>query len=488
MTVRLSENTLSCLPGDVARPGYDRQELSAGIFHFGMGNFHRAHLAAYLDELMNRGLALDWGIVGGGVRPEERAGRAVLADQQWLSTLVEQSATVSRARVIGSMLDFVPPGEGAAIIERLSRPDIRIVSLTITEGGYFLDADDRFDASHPDLLADAEAPESPRTVFGLILAALRVRRDAGTAPFTVMSCDNIPHNGDVTRGTLTGLARLQDPAFAEWVAGNVAFPNGMVDRITPATTDRERRLLADEFGVTDGWPVFCEDFRQWVLEDRFPLGRPPLEQVGVQFVEDVSPFETMKLRILNAGHATIAYPAGLLGIEYVHEAMADERVGAFLERLEQTEIIPRVPAVPGIALDVYFSEIRRRFANPKIGDTIRRLCLDGSNRQPKFIVPIIRDAIADGGSLEGLALESALWCRYCAGETDAGAPIEPNDPHWETLRPIAAAARTEPARWLAQTSIYGGIGDDARFAEAFAGWLDKLWRRGTAATLEAYLQ
>ena len=488
MTVRLSENTLLHLPEGVAGPAYQRSDVTAGIFHFGVGNFHRAHLATYLDELMNRGLALDWGIVGGGVRPEESTGRAVLAEQQWLSTLVEQSATASRARVIGSMVDFVTPGDASSIIERLSAPDIRIVSLTITEGGYFLDADDRFDASHPDLVADAEAPEAPRTVFGLILAALRARRDAGVPPFTIMSCDNIPHNGDVTRGTLTGLARLQDPGFAHWVAEKVAFPNGMVDRITPATTDRERRSLANAFGVEDGWPVFCEDFRQWVLEDRFPLGRPPLEQVGVQFADDVAPFETMKLRILNAGHATIAYPAGLLGIEYVHEAMADARVAAFLERLEQTEIIPRVPAVPGIDLDTYFSEIKRRFANPKIGDTIRRLCLDGSNRQPKFIVPIIRDAVADRGSLEGLALESALWCRYCAGETDAGVPIEPNDPHWETLRPVAMAAKTDPARWLAQTSIYGGVGADARFAEAFAGWLDQLWRRGTAATLEAYLQ
>ncbi len=488
MTVRLSQETLPRLPQSVGRPAYDRRDVTAGIFHFGVGNFHRAHLATYLDDLMNRGLAQDWGIVGGGVRSEEIAGRDVLADQQWLSTLVEQSAAISRARVIGSMVEFVTPGEASAIIDRLSQLDIRIVSLTITEGGYFLDANDQFDASHPDLMADIEAPDAPRTVFGLILAALRVRRDAGMAPFTVMSCDNIPHNGDVTRRTLTGLARRQDSAFAEWVADNVVFPNGMVDRITPATTDRERRELVEAFGVEDGWPVFCEDFRQWVLEDRFPLGRPPLEQVGVQFVEDVSPFETMKLRILNAGHATIAYPAGLLGIEYVHEAMADTRVSAFLERLEQTEIIPRVPAVPGIDLDTYFSEIKRRFANPKIGDTIRRLCFDGSNRQPKFVVPVIRDAIADGGSLAGLALESALWCRYCAGETEAGEAIEPNDPHWAALAPAALAARTDPAAWLAQTSIYGGLGADARFAEAFAHWLDQLWRRGTAATLEAYLQ
>lgn len=488
MTVRLSENTLLQMPEGVARPGYERSDVTAGIFHFGVGNFHRAHMATYIDELMNHGHALDWGIVGGGVRPEECIGRSLLAAQQWLSTLVEQSATASRARVIGSMVDFLTPGDTQAIIERLSDPDIRIVSLTITEGGYFLDADDQFDATHPDLVADAEAPEAPRTVFGLILAALRVRRDGGLAPFAVMSCDNIPHNGDITRGTLTGLANLHDPAFARWVAENVAFPNGMVDRITPATSDRERGLLVDAFGVEDSWPVFCEDFRQWVLEDRFPLGRPPLEQVGVQFVVDVAPFETMKLRILNAGHATIAYAAGLLGIAYVHQAMADTRVAGFLERLEQSEIIPRVPAVPGIDLDAYFSEIKRRFANPKIGDTIRRLCLDGSNRQPKFIVPIIRDAVADGGSLQGLALESALWCRYCAGETDAGDPIEPNDPHWDTLRPVALAAKTDPAEWLAQFSIYGDLGGDDRFAEAFAAWLDQLWRRGTAATLESYLQ
>lgn len=488
MTVKLSENTLSQIPDGIARPAYERSGVTAGIFHFGVGNFHRAHMATYIDELMNQGHALDWGIVGGGVRPEERTGRNLLAGQQWLCTLVEQSATASRTRIIGSMVDFLTPGDTQAIIERLSDPEIRIVSLTITEGGYFLDAEDRFDATHPEMAGDAKSPEAPRTVFGLILAALRARRDAGLAPFTIMSCDNIPHNGDVVRGTLTGLASLQDPAFARWIAENVAFPNGMVDRITPATTDHERALLVDRFGIEDHWPVFCEDFRQWVLEDRFPLGRPPLEQVGVQFVDDVAPFETMKLRILNAGHAIIAYAAGLLGIEYVHEAMADTQIAGFLEQLEQSEIMPRVPAVPGIDLDTYFSEIKRRFANPNIGDTIRRLCLDGSNRQPKFVVPIIRDAVADGGSLEGLALESALWCRYCAGETDAGDAIKPNDPHWDTLRSVALAAKSDPAQWLAQSNIYGDLGANERFAKAFTGWLNQLWRRGTAATLAAYLR
>lgn len=488
MAVRLSEATLAQLPESVRRPGYDRAALSAGIVHFGIGNFHRAHLARYLDALMNRGQALDWAIVGAGVRAGEAGMRAALARQDWLSTLVEQSAGIRTARVLGAMIDYLPPADAPAIIERLSRSDIRIVSLTITEGGYFLDADDRFDPDHPDIQADLRTPDRPRTVFGMILAGLRARRAAGLAPFTILSCDNILQNGHVTRGTLIGLAQLQDPVLADWIAGHVAFPNSMVDRITPATSDRQRHWLADAFGVEDACPVFCEDFCQWVLEDRFPLGRPPLEQVGVEFVDDVAAHETMKLRILNGGHAVIAYPGGLLGHQHVHEAMADPRILAFLDRIEQQEIIPRVPPVPGVDLHAYYTSIRERFANPRIGDTVRRLCLDGSNRQPKFIVPVIRDAIADGGPLDGLALESALWCRYCAGRTDAGAVIEANDPNWSDLQARAEAARERPAAWLEQLAIYGEAGADQRFADRFGHWLDRLWREGTAATLDAYLQ
>ncbi len=487
MSVKLSLANLDALPEGVGRPAYARADLSAGILHFGVGNFHRAHQAMYLDKLMSMGKAQDWALVGAGVFEGEKKGRAVLEAQDWLTTLVEQEANHSEARVLGSMIDFVEPADAPAIIARMAQDDIRIVSMTITEGGYFLDSSDRFDPTHPAMVADAKNPGAPVTVFGMILQGLRARREAGLPPFTVMCCDNIPHNGTVTRNTLTGLARMSDPEFADWIVANVSFPNSMVDRITPATTDRERKILADDFGVEDGWPVFCEGFTQWVLEDDFPLGRPPFEEAGAQFVPDVAPFELMKLRILNGGHATIAYPAGLMDIHFVHEAMENDLVRAFLRKLEETEIMPNVPPVPDTDLADYFDLIERRFSNPKIGDTVRRLCLDGSNRQPKFIVPTLRDALKGGGPVDGLALESALWCRYCAGTTDSGAVIEPNDPNWDALVPVALAARERPQAWLEQKAIYGDLGNDPRFAGPFACWLESLWTKGTAETLRNYL-
>jgi mannitol 2-dehydrogenase len=488
MSVPLSLRTLDDLPADVGRPVYARGDLSPGIVHFGVGNFHRAHMAWYLDRLMNAGRDLDWAILGAGVMTGDARMREALAPQDWLSTVVTQSAARSEARVTGPMTGFLPVGDGEAIHAALTDPRVRIVSLTVTEGGYFVDAaTGRFDATSPLVAADADMPETPRTVFGHMLRALAARRAAGVPPFTVLSCDNVPHNGAVTQAALAGLAELHDPELASWVRAEVACPNGMVDRIAPATGDRERRILRDEFGVEDAWPVFCEDFVQWVLEDRFPAGRPAFERVGVTFVEDVTPFETMKIRILNGGHATIAYPAGLLDIEFVHDAMDHPLVGAFLDRVEREEILPVVPPVPGTDLEAYLAKIRERFSNPKIGDTVRRLCLDGSNRQPKFIVPSVADRLAQGGGVEGLALTSAFWCRYCAGTTDSGREIAPNDPAWEALTARAAAARADPLAWLAMREVYGDVGDATPFREAFARHLSALWRDGTEAVLRRYL-
>ncbi len=487
MTLPLSLAALDTLPAQVARPAYTRADLSPGILHFGVGNFHRAHQAMTLDRLFSMGEGRDWGIVGAGIFDGERKGRDVLAAQDWLTTLVEQEADRSTARVIGSMVDFIEPANAPAIIARMLQPDIRIVSLTITEGGYFLDSDDAFDPAHPALQADAAQPDEPKTVFGIILAGLRARRAAGLAPFTIMSCDNIPHNGAVTRSTLTGLAQLSDPGFAQWITENVAFPNSMVDRITPVTEDRERRIVAEEFGIVDGWPVFCEGFFQWVMEDTFPLGRPPFEKAGVQFSTEVGAFEVMKLRILNGGHAAIAYPAGLLDVPFARDAMDHPLIRQYLNKLTHTEIIPTVPPVPGTDLSGYADLIERRFANPKIGDKIERLCFDGSNRQPKFILPTLRAALATGGRIEGLALECALWCRYCAGISDSGAIIPPNDPDWAALTIRAQAARETPGIWLELEAVYGDLAGNDRFAEAFARWLNALGRDGTAATLRAYL-
>lgn len=488
MPIELSLANLPHIARTASVPSYRPEALRPGIVHFGVGNFHRAHQAVYLDALFNAGLDHDWALVGAGVRPTDAAMRDTLRKQDWLTTVVEQEAEHSAARVTAAMIDYLEIGNVEATLSQLADPRIRIVSLTITEGGYYIDpATQSFDPTHPDIVADAARPEAPKTVFGLILAGLKRRHAAGHAPFTVMSCDNIPGNGHVTQNAVVGLGRLSDPAFAEWVKANVAFPNGMVDRITPATTARERQALADDFDIADGWPVFCEAFKQWVLEDHFPLGRPQLEKVGVTFVADVAPWEHMKIRILNGGHATIAYPAALMDIHFVHEAMEHPLIRAFLDKVERDEIIPVVPPVPDTNLDDYYALIADRFANPKIGDTITRLCLDGSNRQPKFIIPSAADRLAAGASVTGLALVSALWCRYCAGETDSGKPIAPNDPNWDRLQAEAKRARHEPSVWLAMADIYGATGRDAVFGAAFATALDSLWTLGTKATLEKYL-
>ena len=486
MAHKLSDATLSGI--DHATPAYDRDALTGGIVHFGLGNFHRAHQAVYLDRLMNQGSGHDFAIIGAGVMSSDAKMRDILADQDFLYTVVEQSAASSDARVIGCMIDYLAPGNAAAVIGQLADPAIRIASLTITEGGYFIDAKTgHFDPAHPAIAADGANPDAPQTVFGLLVAGLRARRAAGHPPFTVMCCDNIPHNGVVTREAVVETARLSDPELAFWIASSVAFPNGMVDRITPATSDRERAMIRDDFGIDDKAPVFAEDFIQWVLEDNFPAGRPSLEDVGVEFVADVTPWEMMKIRILNGGHAILAYPAGLMDIHFVHEAMQDDLVRAFLDKVETDEVIPVVPPVPGTDLNAYFDKVKERCANPKIGDTVRRLCLDGSNRQPKFIVPTIADRLTRGLPVEGLALESALWCRYCAGTTDSGAVIEPNDPNWDRLTRVAQTAREVPMAWLGMSDIYGDIGLDARFGAAFETWLNALWRDGTAATLRRYL-
>ncbi|MDX8444634.1 mannitol dehydrogenase family protein [Mesorhizobium captivum] len=488
MTVKLSSSNLAKLPSKVSGPKYDRSSLKAGIMHFGVGNFHRSHQAVYLDDLFNSGLGHDWALIGAGVFEGEKVGRSKLEEQDWLTTVVEQDSGHMSARVTGAMVDFLMPGHAEAIIERLADPAIKIVSLTITEGGYFIDpASGKFNPAHPDIVADAQLGAAPKTVFGIILAGLVRRRADGIVPFTVMSCDNIPHNGHVTSDGVIGLARLIDEDLANWVRNNVAFPNGMVDRITPATTDRERGILASDFGLEDNWPVFCEPFKQWVLEDHFTAGRPPLEKAGVQFVRDVSPYELMKIRILNGGHAAIAYPAGLMDIHFVHEAMQEPLVRGFLAKLERDEVIPTVPPVPDTMLEDYYQLIERRFSNPKIGDTIRRLCLDGSNRQPKFIIPTIADRLKAGKGVAGLALESALWCRYCFGTTDSGAVIEPNDPSWDRMQATAKAAKAKPGAWLAMDDIYGDVGRSPVFTQAFAHALDVLWANGARETLTRYL-
>ncbi|GAB4576775.1 MAG: mannitol dehydrogenase family protein [Roseibium sp.] len=487
MTKKLNNTVLETLPDTVKAPSYSRADLSPGILHIGVGNFHRAHQAMYLSKLFDRGISLDWAIVGAGLKPYDKAMRDRLAPQDWLTTVVELDPEGLNAQVCGAMIDFIDV-DPAALVDRLAEPDIRIVSLTITEGGYFVDPNTHgFDENHPEIGADLSHPDTPETVFGVLVAALLKRRERGIAPFTVMSCDNLPENGHMAKQAVAGFARALSPEAGAWVEANVAFPNGMVDCITPATAERERAIVREKFGLEDAAPVVCEPFRQWVLEDNFPSGRPALEKVGVEFVEDVAPYELMKLRILNGGHATIAYPGALLGHHFVHDAMADPLIRAFLEKLERTEILPTVPEIPGVSFTAYLDKVIERFSNPAVGDTIPRLCLDGSNRQPKFILPAIQDRLDKGLAVTGLALETALWCRYCLGRDEAGKAHVIEDENAALLLNWAKAVFEGDPAPLFMPDLFGALGTSDTFLSAFRHAADRISADGVAATLKAYV-
>lgn len=481
-------NAFDALPDPILRPGYNRAELTAGILHIGVGNFHRGHQAWYLHRLMQQGEALDWAIVGAGVRPGDEAMRQRLKDQDYLTTLIELDPASSQAEVIGSMIDFVPvQTDNAALIERMAQSDIRIVSLTVTEGGYFIDsATGRFDAEHPEIQHDITNPETPVTAFGSMIQALRKRKTDGVDGFTCMSCDNLQGNGDILKQTILGLARAQDSELAEWIQSRCSFPNSMVDCIVPATTEREL-ALAESMGISDAAPVTHENFRQWVIEDDFCQGRPAWENVGATFTQDVHSYESMKIRILNGGHQVIAVAGELLSVETISGCMEHPLIGKLFEKVARTEIVPHVHAVPGMTANAYVDLISSRFANPKIVDTTRRVAFDGSSRHPGFILPTLREGLAKDESIEGLALVEALWARMCTGRREDGSLIEPNDPNWSTLNEVASRAKTRPSAWLEQTQIYGDLRQAESFVSAFEAWMTRIETSGVEAALEQYL-
>ncbi len=464
------------------------------IVHFGVGAFHRSHLAVYLDDLrsvpgsMAGSVAgsVQWSITGTGVMAQDQAMADVLGEQDGLYIVVEKSGDQATGRIISSISGFsraVP--DSADTIRLLADPSTSIVSLTITEGGYPVNhgafvPDDR-------LLTDLAAT-NPQTTFGIINRALEARRAAGVAPFTVMSCDNLPGNGNVVRTAVLGAAAASSDSLATWLERNGAFPNGMVDRITPATTDADRRFVADTFGVIDGWPVVCEPFRQWALEDVFVSGRPRFEDVGVLMTADVVPYEHMKLRLLNGSHSALAYHAALAGIEYVHLAMADPRIERFVRALMANEAVPTLETPAGIDLVAYQNELVHRFSNPAIADTISRLCLDGTAKFPTFILQTLAQQLQSGGPIDMLTLAIAGWCRYLRGVNDAGKPIVlSNDPNLDEARDAALRSKSRPAAFLEYSRVFGNeFGRSDRLVSRFTTALQSLEAHGSLATLHAW--
>ncbi|MDX3002584.1 mannitol dehydrogenase family protein [Kribbella solani] len=485
---KLSAEVLDALGNDVEVPAYDRATVTPGIVHFGVGGFHRAHQAMYLDRLMSDGKALDWGIVGVGVLPQDRRMYDVLSAQDHLYTLViKHPDGTLEPRVIGSIVDYLfAPDDREAVLARMVDPATRIVSLTITEGGYHVNqVTGELDASDPALAADLEPGATPGSAFGFIVEALRRRREAGVPPFTVMSCDNIPGNGHVARKMLVAFARLKDPALADWIAAEVRFPNCMVDRITPVTTDADRAALAERFGVEDGWPVVCEPFTQWVLEDDFGGVRPPYEDVGVQIVEDVEPYELMKLRLLNASHQALAYLGYLAGYRYAHEVCQDELFVEFLLGYMDNEGTPTLPAMPGVDLDRYKHQLIERFANPEVRDTLARLCAESSDRIPKWLLPVVREQLAAGREITRSVLVVASWARYAEAVDEQGEPIEVVDRLRDKLVERARHNREDPLVFISDPDLFGDLAADERFAAPYTAALKSLHEIGARATLEA---
>jgi mannitol 2-dehydrogenase len=456
MATQLNAANLNLLGPNIHVPGYDRQKVGQAIMHVGVGGFHRAHQALYSDDLLRQGGDPTWGYCGVGLLKHDARIRDVMLSQDCLYTLVERSLEGDKARIVGSIVSFLfAPDDAQKVIEQMASPQTRIVSLTITEGGYYIDqSTGGLDDKHPDIQYDLDHPHEPQCSFGYLLEALDRRRLRGLPPFTLMSCDNIQSNGEVAKKMLMAFAELRDPVLRNWMAEKCPFPNSMVDRITPATTDEHRALVKEKFGIDDGWPVMTESFKQWVIEDHFGLGRPAWESVGAQMTTDVLPYEKMKLRLLNASHQALCYIGMLLGYQLVHETMQDRDIQKLVEKLMDDEVTPLLSEVPGVNLTDYKKTLIERFANPAIRDQLSRIGIYGSSGIPKFLLPSLEEQLQRGGPIKQMSFTIASWFRYLTGLDESGKEMPMLDPMAKTLRERAKAAGRNAAQLLAMPDVF----------------------------------
>jgi fructuronate reductase len=487
--LRLSAEILKSPPSGLRVPAYDRGKVTPGIVHLGIGAFHRAHMAAYVDDLLAR--EPDWGIVGASLRRPDT--KDALAPQDFLYTLAVRDAAGTACRVIGSILDVIDANtQRAELIALMADPKIRIVSLTVTEKGYCHDpATGELDEKHADVVHDLANPDAPVSSPGIIVAALEKRRRAGVAPFTVMSCDNLPSNGKTCGRIVTRLAELTSPQLGAWVKANVAFPSTMVDRIVPATTDADRPIVKEATGIDDAWPIMTEPFTQWVIEDHFPAGRPAFETVGAQLVDEVEQYELMKLRMLNGSHSTLAYLGYLAGHQYVSDAISDPSIKGLVHGLMTDEVMPTLP-MPRESLEKYRDALLARFANPALKHRTWQIAMDGTQKLPQRLLGTIRDRLRAGEGGAGftrLALGVAGWMRYITGIDEKGDAIEVKDPMAMRLRAIADGAGNNASRLAGELlQVREVFGDDlprnAVFTEEVATHLASLFANGAAATVK----
>jgi fructuronate reductase len=476
---RLSTATLSQLPGAVTRPSYDRDALQTGIVHLGLGAFHRAHQAVYTEAVLASG-DLRWGIAAASLRSP--ATRDALAPQDGLYTVNTRGESDSMA-VIGSVHRcLVAPEDPAALLAIMAAPATAIVSLTVTEKAYCRDAaTGLLDESHPDILHDLANPTAPRSALGYLAAAIRRRHRENLRPFTILCCDNLPANGATIHRLLARLAALQSPDLGQFIAGEIACPDTMVDRIVPATTPDDRARVAGALGMDDAWPVIAEPFSQWVIADHFPAGRPAWEQVGATMVADVAPFEAMKLRLLNASHSALAYLGYLAGEQTIASAMRDPGLAAFAAAI-MDDAIPTLALPPGTDVAAYRRSLLARFRNPALQHRTWQIAMDGSQKLPQRILGTIQDRLNRGLPIDTHAMVVAGWIRYVTGTDEAGQPIDVRDPIATELAAVAQQAGPNPAQlaehFLAIRSVFGPFGDDPRLRSAVATALTRLYTMG----------
>jgi fructuronate reductase len=478
--MRLGEKALGSLPADIARPRYERAAVTTGIVHLGIGAFQRAHQAMYTESALAAGDSR-WGILGASLRSASVRDR--LKPQDGLYTLAVRGAEGEKLQVIGAITDvLVAPEDPAALLRALADPAVAIVTLTVTEKGYCYDpATTALDESHPDIVHDLENIALPRTVPGFLVEALRLRREAQIDAFTVLCCDNLPHNGRTVRSIVSRFAALRDRGLAGYIANEVAFPSTMVDRITPATTDADRAAIAAHLGVEDAAPVITEPFTQWVIEDRFPRGRPDWSIAGAEFVADVAPYENMKLRLLNGSHSTLAYLGYLAGYETVSDTMKDANYRRLAEGvMDDAATTLKMP--PGADVAAYKRALIERFENPALRHRTWQICMDGSQKLPQRLLGSIRDRLAAGAPVDRLVMGVAGWMRYVTGTDERGEPIDVSDPLSARLRSIAdqsglVADRLAPAL-LDVREIFGDLGADPRFRDAVTKALASIIAKG----------
>jgi len=476
--LRLTQDNLAPLSKQIATPSYRRGTISTGIVHIGVGGFHRSHEAFYINQLLSKFGAEEWGICGVGLREADRKMHDILQRQNGLYTLIIQHPNSKvESEVIGSIVESLfAPDSPQEVIDRLASEDTKIVSLTITEGGYNFDKNGDFNFSNPDVIHDLANLDTPRTVFGYLSAALRKRKSDILPPFTLLSCDNIQHNGDVARKMLLAFVHRQDPELGLWIAMSMGFPNSMVDRITPVTTASDMDYLRQNHKLADEWPVVCEPFIQWVIEDKFTCGRPALEKVGVQFVKDVTPYEKMKLRLLNAGHSVLGILGALHGHKTINDCMADPVFAKFMRKFMDLEATPTLSSLKGIDLDKYKDTLAQRFANPNIKDSVTRICSESAAKLPVFLIPTLLDNLKTNGKIEHASLVLAAWCYYHdRKKNEKGDPLEIIDVSHQLLHDAAKQTEQDPLSFLKIREVFGLLKDNPRFIISYKKAIDLVY-------------